>query len=168
MMALAHMRACAHGVAPSNDARPSSARGHTGCAKRLDITQLNVFKIVHLLSRAGFVEAARGRYGGVRLTRAPSQIRVGEVVRAMENTEIEVAGAETHTRRKQGDAKPQINFICDDALEAFIGVLDQNTLADRTATGRRGLDLRPAQKRPRTTKAIVASRARPAVGRSST
>ena len=134
-------------------------------AKRLDITQLNVFKIVHLLSRAGFVEAARGRYGGVRLTRAPSEVRVGEVVRAMENTEIEVAGAEKRTRLKQGDTKPQINVIFDDALEAFISVLDQHTLADLTGAGRGGIDLRPVQKKSRTTKAIAVDRGRPAVGR---
>ncbi|MGE0698503.1 MAG: Rrf2 family transcriptional regulator, partial [Hyphomicrobiaceae bacterium] len=36
---------------------------------RLDLTMQNVFKIVHVLSRAGLLEAARGRHGGVRLAR---------------------------------------------------------------------------------------------------
>lgn len=93
-------------------------------ARRLDITPLNVFKIVHLLSRAGFVEAVRGRNGGVRLSSAADSIRIGDVVRMMEATEVEV---ESGTKR---GAEPKINTIFDEALEAFIGVLDQHTLAD--------------------------------------
>ena len=41
-------------------------------SERLDITKQNVFKIVHILSRAGFVTAVRGPSGGVRLARAPA------------------------------------------------------------------------------------------------
>ncbi|HXF53972.1 MAG TPA: Rrf2 family transcriptional regulator [Hyphomicrobiaceae bacterium] len=92
-------------------------------AQRLDITPLNVFKVVHLLSRAGFVEAVRGRNGGVRLARPAETIRIGEIVRAMEATQVEVAAAAI-------DAKPRINTIFDDALDAFISVLDRHTLAD--------------------------------------
>jgi Rrf2 family protein len=96
-------------------------------ARRLDITPLNVFKIVHILSRAGFVEAMRGRHGGVRLARPAAQIRIGDIVRAIEATEIEVAGADAASTR---DAKPGLNSIFDNALEAFIGVLDQHSLSD--------------------------------------
>jgi Rrf2 family nitric oxide-sensitive transcriptional repressor len=92
-------------------------------ARRLDITPLNVFKVVHLLSRAGFVEAVRGRNGGVRLARSADTIRIGEIVRAMEATQVEITGGAI-------DAKPRINTIFDNALEAFISVLDQHTLAD--------------------------------------
>jgi Rrf2 family protein len=105
-------------------------------AKRLVITQLNVFKIVHMLSRAGFVEAVRGRHGGVRLARAATTIRIGDIVRAIEATEMEVAGADTATRPQSKDAKPELNLIFDDALEAFISVLDQHTLADMAKTMR--------------------------------
>mgnify|MGYP003382701890 FL=1 len=38
-------------------------------SERLGITKQNVFKIVHILSRAGFVAAVRGPNGGVRLAR---------------------------------------------------------------------------------------------------
>lgn len=93
---------------------------------RLDITPLNVFKIVHILSHAGFVEAVRGRNGGVRLARPADQIRIGEVVRAIEATEVEVERA----GRRKRPGKRQLNDIFDDAMEAFISVLDQHTLAD--------------------------------------
>lgn len=95
-------------------------------SRRLDITPLNVFKIVHILSHAGFVEAVRGRNGGVRLARPADQIRIGEVVRAIEATAIEVE----RTGRRKRLGKRQLNDIFDDAMEAFISVLDQHTLAD--------------------------------------
>lgn len=95
-------------------------------AERLEITQQNVFKIVHLLSRAGFVRAVRGRHGGVRLALSPAGIRVGDVVRATEVTRVEV---EDIADAAEGSRVP-INKVLDDALDAFISVLDQHTLAD--------------------------------------
>ena len=90
-------------------------------AQRLDITQQNTFKIVHLLAKAGFLASVRGRRGGVRLARPPAKIRVGDVVRA-----IEFPGLEG----EEGAGRSGLNQIVDDALEAFISVLDQHTLAD--------------------------------------
>jgi Rrf2 family nitric oxide-sensitive transcriptional repressor len=89
-------------------------------AERLDITQQNAFKIVHLLSKAGFLTSVRGRHGGVRLARPAVQIRVGDVVRS-----IETLGQE----EKQSGASG-LHRIVDDALDAFISVLDQHTLED--------------------------------------
>jgi Rrf2 family nitric oxide-sensitive transcriptional repressor len=46
-------------------------------------------KVVHQLGRLGFVRNIRGPGGGVELARAPSEIRVGEVVAAFEgNTHL--------------------------------------------------------------------------------
>ena len=53
-------------------------------SERLDITQQNAFKIVHLLSKAGFLSSVRGRHGGVRLARPAAKIRIGDVVRSIE------------------------------------------------------------------------------------
>lgn len=95
-------------------------------AKRLDITQQNAFKIVHLLSKAGFLASVRGRHGGVRLARAASLIRIGDVVRS-----IEFVGQDDTQSRGRGN----LNSIVDDALDAFISVLDQHTLEDMAAGG---------------------------------
>jgi Rrf2 family nitric oxide-sensitive transcriptional repressor len=94
---------------------------------RLDVTKQNVFKIVHILSHAGFLSAVRGPNGGVRLAKPAASIRIGDVVRAIEVTRVQVDG-----RR---DAKPQqspttINAMFDDALTAFISVLDQHSLEE--------------------------------------
>src|SRR5205814_1613009 len=97
---------------------------------RLQITPQNVFKIVNLLARARLIEAVRGRNGGVRLARPASAIRIGDVVRATEVTHVEIEDGPTGRKLKRGG----VNLILDNALEAFIDVLDQHTLADM-ATG---------------------------------
>lgn len=48
------------------------------------ITFLNVQKTAHALSKAGLLEAERGRYGGLRLVRSADEIKVAEIVRAFE------------------------------------------------------------------------------------
>jgi Rrf2 family protein len=94
---------------------------------RLAITPQNVFKIVNLLARVGLIEACRGRNGGVRLARPASAIRIGDVVRATETPHVEIeAGGASRGRARRGG----VNRILDDALGAFIDVLDQHTLAD--------------------------------------
>jgi Rrf2 family nitric oxide-sensitive transcriptional repressor len=93
-------------------------------AERLDITQQNAFKIVHLLSKAGFLASVRGRHGGVRLARSAAVIRIGDVVRS-----IETLGRE----ETEADGRGSLHRIVDDALDAFISVLDQHTLEDMAA-----------------------------------
>jgi Rrf2 family protein len=96
-------------------------------SERLQITQQNVFKIVNLLAKAGLIEAMRGRHGGVRLARPAQSIRIGDVVRATEVTHVEIEEGAPTAKRGHGHG---VNRILDDALEAFIDVLDQHTIAD--------------------------------------
>lgn len=53
-------------------------------AERHRSSYSHVQKVIQSLQGAGFVETFRGRNGGVRLARSPDQIRVGDVVRALE------------------------------------------------------------------------------------
>ncbi|MGZ3181856.1 MAG: Rrf2 family transcriptional regulator [Telluria sp.] len=48
------------------------------------ISRNHLTKVVHRLGVAGFVTTLRGRAGGIRLARDPSQIRLGDVVRLTE------------------------------------------------------------------------------------
>lgn len=102
---------------------------------RLDITQQNVFKIVNMLARAGLIEATRGRNGGVRLARPAAEIRIGDVVRATEVTHVEIEEAAATLKTGAGRG---VNRILDDALGAFIDVLDQHTIADMAKAQRPG------------------------------
>ena len=60
-------------------------------AKELNLTEQNTSKIVYLLSRGGFIKAVRGPHGGMTLARKPDEIRIGDVVLAMENMALEDA-----------------------------------------------------------------------------
>jgi len=132
-------------------------------ARDLDLTQQNVFKIVHLLTRAGFLAAVRGRYGGVRLARDPKDIRIGDVVRATEVTHVAIEGEDAPRRRGQSQL---ISQVLDDALEAFISVLDQHTLEEMARAPQRAISREdehlPAREGTKSGRAMAA--ARPAVG----
>jgi Rrf2 family nitric oxide-sensitive transcriptional repressor len=119
-------------------------------SERLEITQQNVFKIVNLLARAGLIEAMRGRNGGVRLARPAGLIRIGDVVRATEVTRVEIEEGLAVRGRRHG-----VNRVLDDALEAFVEVLDRHTIADMArsqatagAQGRRVAARGPARATP--------------------
>jgi Rrf2 family nitric oxide-sensitive transcriptional repressor len=96
-------------------------------SERLEITQQNVFKIVNFLARAGLIEAMRGRNGGVRLARPADEIRIGDVVRATEVTHVAIDEDAVLGGREHGHG---VNRVLDDALEAFIDVLDRHSIAD--------------------------------------
>jgi Rrf2 family nitric oxide-sensitive transcriptional repressor len=96
-------------------------------SERLEITPQNVFKIVNFLARAGLIEAMRGRHGGVRLARPAGEIRIGDVVRATEATHVAIEEDAALGARDHGHG---VNRVLDDALEAFIDVLDRHTIAD--------------------------------------
>jgi len=63
---------------------PSCARQVATIATVTGITEQNIFKLIKVLAKAGFVETIRGPHGGVRLAMAPKAIRVGQVIRAIE------------------------------------------------------------------------------------
>ena len=93
-------------------------------AEATGITFLNVQKTAHALSRAGLLEAERGRYGGLRLVRAADELKVAEIVRAFEPTDCPVnflmAG-------EGGDPVARLMFR---AHRGFFQPLEETTLAD--------------------------------------
>lgn len=115
-------------------------------SERRSITPQNTFKIVHLLSRAGFVRAVRGRHGGVRLARPATEIRIGDVVRAMETTRIDLdnEGGSARSKDQTQQQLAELDNLFDSALEAFISVLDEHTLDQMTKARR--LDPGPTRK----------------------
>lgn len=131
-------------------------------SERLGVTKQNVFKIVHILSHAGFLSAVRGPNGGVRLAKPASSIKIGDVVRAIEVTRVLVEGG--RGRKSVENDPASINAMFDDALSAFISVLDQHTLAElatqnsplgisdahREADGSSGRSIKTRAKKPAT------------------
>ena len=99
-------------------------------AEAYGISRNHLMKVVHELGRAGFIDTVRGRNGGLRLARMPSAIRIGDVVRRMEDDFDIVAcfGAGTGGCVIAPDCR--LAGMLGEALQAFLGVLDGYTLAD--------------------------------------
>jgi len=100
-------------------------------AVALDLSMQNVFKIVHILSRAELVVCARGRHGGVRLASGADKIRLGDIVRAMEATDL-AEDDRLPLANASRSGGTDVNHALEEALGAFIDVLDQHTLAAMT------------------------------------
>ena len=96
------------------------------------ISRHHLDKVVQRMTGAGLVETVRGRGGGVRLTRDPSAITVGEVMRAMENdfAVVECLGPQRFCR-VAGVCGARNVFAR--ALESYFAVLDEATLDDIAA-----------------------------------
>jgi Rrf2 family transcriptional regulator, nitric oxide-sensitive transcriptional repressor len=82
------------------------------------------------LCRHGYLETVRGRNGGLRLAKDPSEIRIGDVIRQTEGDTalVECFDPETNTCPLLTGCR--LRVALQEALAAFFGVLDRYTLAD--------------------------------------
>jgi Rrf2 family nitric oxide-sensitive transcriptional repressor len=101
-------------------------------ADAYDISANHLMKVVHQLSVAGDIATIRGRRGGLRLAKAATAINIGDVVR---RTEPDMALAPCFDTA-QGciiESRCVLQRALNDALGAFLAVLDRYTLADLVA-----------------------------------
>lgn len=98
-------------------------------AKVYNISRAHLMKVANLLTTKGFLVSVRGRSGGLKLVGKPSDIRLGDVVRATEPdfAIVECFGPDNKCRITP---RCQLRGIISDALSAFIDVLDRHTLED--------------------------------------
>jgi Rrf2 family transcriptional regulator, nitric oxide-sensitive transcriptional repressor len=100
-------------------------------ARAYAISETHLVKVVHQLGRLGLIRTTRGRGGGIRLGKLPSEIAVGAVIRQTEEdlalVECFVGGACAIT------APCRLRRVLGEALAAFLAVLDRYTLADLLA-----------------------------------
>jgi Rrf2 family nitric oxide-sensitive transcriptional repressor len=109
------------------------------------VSKNHLMKIVNDLARQGVLETTRGRGGGLRLLKAPSAIRVGDVVRNAETdfrlVECFDAASDTCTLTPTC----RLRGVLASALKAYFAELDRVTLADLVGSGARST---PATVRP--------------------
>jgi len=98
-------------------------------AARYRISQSHLTKVVWKLSQEGFLATAKGRNGGLRLSRPPREINLGAVLRA---TEDNGAFVECFGRDGACVITPSCaaRRMFREGLEAFLRVFDRYTLAD--------------------------------------
>lgn len=95
-----------------------------------NVSKNHLMKIVNDLGRQGVLETTRGRGGGVRLLKAPEDIRVGDVVRSAETDFRLVECFDAATNTCTLSASCRMKSLLDNALKAYFRELDSATLAD--------------------------------------
>ena len=110
-------------------------------ARRQGLSRKYLHALLAGLKDAGLVRAVRGAHGGYELSRAPGEIQVGEIVRAMEGdlAIVDCLGNEDKCSRIPDCAARK---LWSELNHAMAGVLDRFTLADIT-TGDLAADARP-------------------------
>jgi Rrf2 family nitric oxide-sensitive transcriptional repressor len=98
-------------------------------AQAYGVSQNHLMKVVQQLAGLGYIHSTRGKHGGISLASPPRRIKVGAVVRDMEQSFVIV---ECFSQ----DGRCPIKGVCalqgvlSEALDAFLRVLDRYSLAD--------------------------------------
>ena len=87
-------------------------------------------KVAQLLLEEGFVASVRGRRGGLRLNKAPSEINVGRLIRTTEPHWDLVECFDLARNTCPIEPSCGLKGALKRAQRAFLGVLDDHTLAD--------------------------------------
>jgi Rrf2 family transcriptional regulator, nitric oxide-sensitive transcriptional repressor len=105
--------------------------------RHFDIAKSHLMKVVHRLAQKGYLQTIRGKKGGMRLARAPSEINIGAVVRDMEQ-ELGVLGC---LQNIEGYCRIEeccrLREALREATQAFLATLDRYTIADLMQPRRR-------------------------------
>jgi len=107
-------------------------------SERYGISRNHLMKVVHHLSRAGYLATVRGKGGGIRLARPASEIRIGAVIRDTEE-HLDLVACFDPARKGECVIEPacELKRALGKALDAFLGVMDGYTLADLIAPSAR-------------------------------
>lgn len=112
----------------------------TEVARAYGISRNHLVKVVAGLAERGYVETQRGKGGGMRLARPPAEIRLGAVVREMENELGVVECLEADGGHCVITPACGLKGVLAHATSEFLQVLDRYNLDDlrqqRPAVGR--------------------------------
>lgn len=94
------------------------------------ISRHHLAKVVHHLSKLGYLDTRRGRGGGIRLAKSPEDIRIGRLVRETEEEPaiVECFDAATNTCKLASHCR--LKGVLAGAMGAFFAALDEHTLKD--------------------------------------
>lgn len=96
-------------------------------AYHFDISRNHLMKIVHKLGQLNYIQTLRGKYGGLRLERDPSTVKLGNLIRDFETT-LNIIDCKKLTCPITGAC--DLKLIMQKAKEAFMAVVDEYTLQD--------------------------------------
>ena len=96
-------------------------------SNQFNVPRNHLLKVSARLIKAGYVSGLRGRAGGLKLAKAPNNIRMGEVVRLLEGHTELINCEKLECRLKNGC---ELRFILSKAYDAFFDLLNEHTLED--------------------------------------
>lgn len=99
-------------------------------ADQYGISYNHLVKVTHRLAQLGFIASTKGKGGGIRLAKQADQLRLGDLVQALEpNMDVvECFNRDTNTCRITGSC--QLKHYLFDAKQDFLASLNKHTLAD--------------------------------------
>ena len=100
-------------------------------AERQNISIKYLEQIVSILTRVGYLKDVRGAQGGYRLTKAPSEYTIGDILRTTEGTLSPVSCLED-----EENTCPRVSVSDNKALEGLYDVI--NKYVDSITLGRFG------------------------------
>jgi Rrf2 family transcriptional regulator, iron-sulfur cluster assembly transcription factor len=118
-------------IAFHNDGRPTQIKD---ISSRQAIPARFLEQIFQDLKRAGLVGAKRGPRGGYHLARPAYEIRLGDVVRALEGP-IAIVGRDDASRRAPLDGKDVTDAVFHELSRRIEGCFDDVTIADMCRRG---------------------------------
>lgn len=102
----------------------------TEISEQFSIPRNHLVKVVNNLVKQGWVNATRGRNGGLQLAVKPSDLQLGEVIKQLEVHKNLIDCKKTQCRL---DGMCHLQGILANSLRDFYKGLNQYTLADATA-----------------------------------
>ncbi|PKR78391.1 Rrf2 family transcriptional regulator [Halalkalibacillus sediminis] len=99
-------------------------------SKVFHISENHIGKIVHELNKAEILQTIRGRSGGIKLSKHPSEINIGQVVRLMEGDFEMFECFSKDDNYCIITPACKLKNIVNVALKEFLKVIDQYTLED--------------------------------------
>lgn len=94
------------------------------------ISKNHLMKVTYDLGQHGFIETIRGRGGGIRLAADPQTLTIGEVVRKTEDDFYLVECFNPASSLCKISSECQLKHALNEALQAYLAVLDRYVLAD--------------------------------------
>ena len=108
-------------------------------ADRHALSKNHLMKVVNNLARQGLLLTTRGRGGGLRLGKAATDVRIGDVVRQTETDFRLVECFDASHTACTLTARCQLKQVFKIALQSYLAELDKVTLADVTRAAKPGL-----------------------------
>ncbi len=109
---------------------PDRAFSTADLAEEFQLSRNHLIKIMQKLGRAGLVQTRRGGGGGATLAHAPEEIRLGDVVRVLEENQALVECFQPNGGDCTIDGCCRLKTRFRVAEMAFIENLNRSTLAD--------------------------------------